>query len=237
MKFIRLLPLFVACLVLTNAPDALAVGDPEAGKKIAKKCTSCHTLDEGGKNGLGPNLYGIMGQPAGAVDGYTYSKALMESGLTWDAATFLGFVTKPKKVVKGTKMSFRGIKKPTQRADLLAYFQTLGGRQEGAAAIGDVAAGRAVAENHCVVCHTFEKGGKVVFGPNLFDIYGKPAAAIEGYEYSDALRNSGLVWNYLNLQEFLAHPEQFVPGTKARFPGLTSAQQKADILEYMKTLQ
>jgi cytochrome c len=88
-----------------------------------------------------------------------------------------------------------------------------------------------------VVCHSFEKGGKVVYGPNRFDIVGKPAGAIKGYEYSVALKNSGLTWTDKNLVGFMANPEQFVKGTKARFPGLKSAKQKADILAYMKTLK
>ena len=66
-------------------------------------------------------------QPAGKVKGYKYSKAMSSSGVTWDDATFTDFVKKPKKVIKGTKMSFRGFKKAAQRADLLAYFKTLGG--------------------------------------------------------------------------------------------------------------
>ena len=61
---------------------------------------------------------------------------------------------------------------------------------------------------------------------NLFDIYGKPAAAIEGYDYSDALKASSLVWNDKNLAEFVSNPEQFVKGTKARFPGLKTAKDK-----------
>ena len=69
----------------------------------------------------------------------------------------------------------------------------------------------------------------MVFGPNLFNIVGKPAGAIEGYNYSDAMQNSGLIWTNVNLDGFLTNPEQFLKGTKARFPGLKSAQRRADI--------
>lgn len=231
------LSLFAVCIFMMAGTSALAAGDAEKGKKIAKKCKACHTLQEGGKNGLGPNLFGILDKKAGTVEGYKYSNALLASGITWDATTFVDFITKPKKVIKGTKMSFRGIKKDGQRADLLAYFKTLRTETTESESHGTVEAGRVVATNHCVVCHTFKKGGRMVYGPNLFGIYGQPAGAIPGYTYSDALRNSGLVWNDKNLAEFVSNPEQFLPGTKARFPGLKSAQDKADVLEYLKSFQ
>ncbi len=124
-KFAILISLFAASAIVMAASGVLAAGNIAKGKKIAKKCTACHTLNEGGKNRLGPNLFDILDKPAGAVKGYKYSKAMSASGIIWDGATFTEFVAKPKKVIKGTKMSFADIKKATQRADLLAYFETL----------------------------------------------------------------------------------------------------------------
>lgn len=238
MNISKLISFCTASAIAILAAQALAAGDAAKGEKVAKKCKACHTLNEGGKNGLGPNLFGILGQTAGTRKGYKYSKAMSASGIVWDDATFIDFVLKPKKVVTGTKMSFKGIKRATQREDLLAYFQTL--RIEGsvqASPAGNVKEGIRVAEKHCVVCHSFVEGGKVVFGPNLFGIVGQPAAAVEGFRYSEALKKSGLTWTDTNLLGFLANPEQFVKGTTARFPGLKSAKQKADILAYMKSLQ
>ena len=236
MKISKMVSLAAVGAILVMASGAIA-GDVSKGKKLAKKCKACHSLKEGGKNRLGPTLFNILDRKAGTVKGYKYSKALLASGITWDEATFSDFVTKPKKVVKGTKMSFPGVKKATQRADLLAYFQTLRSKPADKMAMGNAADGKKVAAKHCDVCHTFEKGGKMVFGPNLFDIVGKPAGAIKGYTYSTALKNSGLTWTDKNLVGFLANPEQFLKGTKARFPGLKTAKQKADILSYMKTFK
>jgi cytochrome c len=238
MKISNLVPICIAGAIALMSSQALAAGDVAKGEKIAKKCKACHTMNDGGKNRLGPNLFGILGQPAGTREGYKYSKAMSASSIVWDDATFIDFVLKPKKVLPGTKMSFRGIKKASQREDLLAYFQTL--QTEGsvqAGPRGNVEDGIRVAERYCVVCHTFEEGGKVVYGPSLFGIAGQPAASVEGFRYSEALRNSGLTWTDSNLIEFFANPEQFVEGTTARFPGLKSAKQRADILAYMKTLQ
>ncbi len=238
MKLKHILSVCTAGVILMMTSGALAAGDASKGKKLAKKCKTCHTLKKGGKNKLGPNLYDILGQPAAQVKGYTkYSKAMKSSGIVWDDHTFTDFIAKPKKVIKGTKMSFPGFKKATQRADLLAYFETLSSGGPSAAPAGDVKAGKLVAQKHCVVCHSFDKGGKVVFGPNLWDIAGKPAAAIPGYKYSAALKNSGLTWTDKNIAGFLADPERFLKGTTARFPGLKSAKDRADVLAYLKTFK
>ena len=238
MKISKLVTLCIAGAIALMSSLALAAGDVAKGEEIAKKCKVCHTLNEGGKNKLGPNLFGILGQPAGARKGYRYSRAMSASDFVWDEATFTDFVLDPKKVVIGTKMSFKGIRKATQREDLLAYFQTL--RIEDnlrTGPLGSVEDGIRVAEKYCVVCHSFDEGGKVVYGPNMFGITGQPAASVEGYRYSEALKNSGLTWTDTNLIGFLANPEKFVAGTTARFPGLKTARQRADILAYMKSLQ
>ena len=110
-------------------------------------------MNEGGKNRLGPNLFDILHKPAGAVKGYKYSKALSASGIVWKGATFTEFVKKSKKVVKGTKMSFAGIKKATQRTDLLAYFETLRSESSIQESGGNVEDGKRVAGKYCVICH------------------------------------------------------------------------------------
>ena len=238
MKISKLIPICIAGAVALMSLPVSAAGDVAQGEVIAKKCKACHTFDQGGKNGLGPNLFGILGQPAGARKGYKYSKAMSASGIDWDDATFNEYILNPKKVVPSTKMGFAGIKNSNQRVDLLAYFRTL--RIEGnvqADPVGNAEDGLRVAKQNCVVCHSFEKGGKVVYGPNLFGIVGQPAATVEGFRYSEALRRSGLTWTDKNLVGFLADPEKFVDGTTARFPGLKSAKQITDIIAYMKTLQ
>ncbi|MCH9052525.1 MAG: c-type cytochrome [Proteobacteria bacterium] len=237
MKFTNLISPCAAIVVFIAASGAMAAGDIAKGKRLAKKCTPCHTLEEGGKNKLGPNLFGILGSFAASVKGYKYSKAMVSSGIIWDEAAFTEFMTRPKKFIKGTKMSFSGLKKATQRADLLAYFKTLTNTELSQIGTGDAAKGKVAAVNQCQVCHSFDKGGKIVFGPNLFGVYGKAAGAVEGYKYSKALLESGLTWTDANLIEFLANPEQFIKGTKAKFPGVKSAKMRADIIAYLKTLK
>ena len=122
--------LFAAALgfaMALGSQAALAEGDAEAGKKVYKKCAACHSI-KAGKKKVGPSMAGIVGRAAASVEGFKYSKAMKaygEGGAVWDDATLDAFLTKPKKAVKGTKMGFRGLKKEEQRADLIAYLNTL----------------------------------------------------------------------------------------------------------------
>mmetsp|Transcript_35052 Transcript_35052/g.39123 ORF Transcript_35052/g.39123 Transcript_35052/m.39123 type:complete len:107 (+) Transcript_35052:50-370(+) len=93
------------------------------GAKIFKqKCSQCHTIEEGASNGQGPNLFGIVGQPAGAGD-FSYSGPLRKSGVDWDEDNLMQWLEKPKKFIKGNKMVFAGLKKPADRTNLIAYMK------------------------------------------------------------------------------------------------------------------
>ena len=114
-----------AALSLPGAVALAGEGDAEAGKKVYKKCKACHALEEG-KNKVGPHLAGIMGREAGMVEGFKYSKAMKEAEpFVWDEANMDAFLTKPKAFMKGTKMSFAGLKKEKQRVDVIAYLKSL----------------------------------------------------------------------------------------------------------------
>ena len=109
------------------AGSAMAEGDIKKGEKVFKRCKACHKVEDG-KNGVGPHLFNIVGRDVASVDGFNYSKGMVayaETKPVWDAATLDAFLTKPKKEVKGTKMAFAGLKKEKQRADLMAYLETL----------------------------------------------------------------------------------------------------------------
>jgi len=98
----------------------------EKGQKLAKKCAACHTFEQGAANKIGPNLYGILGDPVARQPDFKYSGALAEHGGTWDYDSLNAFLTKPKEYVPGTKMTFPGFKKPKDRASVILYLRSLG---------------------------------------------------------------------------------------------------------------
>jgi len=99
----------------------MALGDVAAGEKIFKKCAACHSIEKGGANKIGPALYGVVGSKVGHVSDYKYSKALATYGKQWSFEELNGFLTKPASYLKGTKMSYAGLRKETDRASVIKY--------------------------------------------------------------------------------------------------------------------
>ncbi len=103
----------------------LSQGKADAGEAQAKKCAACHSFDEGGPNKIGPNLHGVVGRPVASHEGFAYSEALKSFGGNWDYEKLNCFIHSPKDCVKGTKMSFAGVKKDGDRADVIAYLRSI----------------------------------------------------------------------------------------------------------------
>ena len=99
----------------------MALGDVASGEKIFKKCAACHSINKGGKNTIGPALYNVVGRAVGGVDDYKYSKALASYGKEWTFEELNGFLTKPSSYLKGTKMSYAGLRKEKDRASVIKY--------------------------------------------------------------------------------------------------------------------
>ena len=99
----------------------MAMGDLNAGKKIFKKCASCHSIAKGGGQKIGPSLYNVVGRVVGGVSEYKYSKALATYGKNWTLEELNGFLIKPTTYIKGTKMAFAGLKKESDRASVIKF--------------------------------------------------------------------------------------------------------------------
>ena len=99
----------------------IASANVEDGKKVFKKCAACHSIAKDGANKIGPALWGVLGRKSGSVSGYKYSKAIIAHGKPWSFEEMNGFLIKPKEWVKGTKMSFAGLKDAKQRAAVILY--------------------------------------------------------------------------------------------------------------------
>ncbi|MEQ8665169.1 MAG: cytochrome c family protein [Rhodospirillales bacterium] len=102
----------------------LASADPAAGEKVFKKCASCHAFEAGAGNKVGPNLWGIVGREVAAAGGFEYSEALSSVGGTWTPERLAEFLESPKDFAPGNKMTFRGLSKAEQRAEVVVYLQT-----------------------------------------------------------------------------------------------------------------
>ncbi len=112
--------------VATAAAQDVPAGDAAAGEKTARVCKTCHQFGEGAKNAIGPVLNGVVGRKAGTVEGYNYSEANKNSGLTWDEATLKTYLKNPKATVPGTKMIFAGFQKESDLNNVVAFLKTLG---------------------------------------------------------------------------------------------------------------
>jgi cytochrome c len=126
----------IAALALTSAASAQddaetsllsELGEPyvsasvENGARIFRRCQSCHTVDEGGRNMVGPNLHGVFGREAGHKEDFRYSPAMAESGIVWSAETLDGYLTNPREYIPRNRMSFAGLRDEEDRNDLIAW--------------------------------------------------------------------------------------------------------------------
>ena len=110
---------------LALSSEVLAAGDAAKGADVFKRCAICHNAQSGGGNRIGPNLFGVVGRPAGTFAGYSYSTAMKSAGITWTNENLAEYITDPKKKVPGDKMSFAGLSDPAEVTDLIAYLGTL----------------------------------------------------------------------------------------------------------------
>ena len=106
--------------MIAAMPAVASAADAAAGETVFAKCKACHQI---GKNAVGPNLAGVIGRKAGTVEGFTYSDAMKNSGLTWDEATFKDYIADPKKKIPGNKMVFMGLKEAADIDNLLEYLK------------------------------------------------------------------------------------------------------------------
>jgi cytochrome c len=120
----------LAAAAATFAPGLAAAqsGDAAAGQRVFNQCRACHTPDQGGRNGVGPNLWGVVGRPAASIEGFRYSANMRElagGGLTWTEDRLRAYITNPKAVVPQGSMSYPGLRNEEQLNNLIAYLSTL----------------------------------------------------------------------------------------------------------------
>ena len=105
--------------------QAFAAGDAAKGKTVFARCAVCHNVEKDGGNGVGPNLFGIVGRKSATVEGFNYSGPMKASGIVWTEDNLAKWIAGPAKMVPGTKMAFGGIAQKSQIADVVEYLETL----------------------------------------------------------------------------------------------------------------
>ena len=133
----RVLVFALGTAVLAAAPAQAQ--DAAAGEKVFAQCRACHQVGENAKNAVGPMLNGLFGRKAGTIEGYSYSPANKNSGLTWDEATFRDYIKDPKAKIPGTKMVYAGLKDEKRIDDLIAYLKQFDATGKKTALIGETA--------------------------------------------------------------------------------------------------
>jgi cytochrome c len=244
----------------------LAKADPATGEAVTKKlgCTACHTFAEGGKAGVGPNLYNVVGGPHAHMQGFDYSTALKSKAGPWTFDELNEWLRLPSAYAPGTRMSFAGIKNDQERADVIDYLRTLSPNPEALPspteaapaaskepapapagdppvetllATADPQQGEADTKKlGCVACHTFNEGGKAGLGPNLYGVVGAPHGHMAGFDYSSALKSKQGPWTYDELYQWLKKPSAYAPGTRMTFVGIANPKERADVIDYLRTL-
>ena len=120
MKASTIASILAAAAITLAAGGAAAEGDAALGEKVFKKCKACHSL-EAGKKKIGPSLNGVFGRTSGTVEGFKYSKAMVEAAIVWDETTVDAYLADPKGYIPKNKMAFPGVKKEADRANVIAY--------------------------------------------------------------------------------------------------------------------
>jgi cytochrome c len=120
-EYARAFGFFALCLFAVTTESRAQ--DAAAGEKVFAQCRACHRVGETAKNAVGPVLNGLFGRKAGTVEGYAYSPANKNSGLTWDEATFRDYIKDPRAKIPGTKMIYAGVKDEQRVTDLVAYLK------------------------------------------------------------------------------------------------------------------
>jgi cytochrome c len=204
--FIKLIRVVISVMLLcTSAGAEQKIGDPSAGERVFKKCMSCHMVGDGAKNRSGPILNGVFGAKLGSIENFKYSKAFneySEKNIIWDSETLDLFLTKPRDYIPKTKMSFAGLKKAQDRADVIAFLKLYSDislvsedadsgsglvlSEEILSIVGDPAYGEYLA-SECQTCHRADNSNEGIPGINGWAIEDFVYAL---HEYKQKLREN-----------------------------------------------
>ncbi|MBF0134511.1 MAG: hypothetical protein HQL75_18230 [Magnetococcales bacterium] len=248
-----------------SGPSAVDVvmSPVELGKRIVRNCTPCHDLTSTRRlTRVGPPLWEVVGRPVASVPEYKFSRALLQVGQqggVWDEPSLDQYLADPKEFVPGNKMAFAGLHDAAERRALIEYLKTLispkenlvaplidqailslSADEDGSSFDERVKRGRIESEK-CGACHDLSSEKKVIIGPFLMGVVGRPAGRVVGFDFSqpfmEAVAQGLEVWNTKNLDQFLTDPKAMISGTKMVCVGIKDQQRRKDLITYLKTLK
>lgn len=240
-KWLRLHQTFGICLfIIFYAPfSAQAISDDETLKKgegVFNRCAGCHTIEEGGPNLTGPNLYGIFGRDIASVEGYPYSEKLLSMPGVWDQNRLNRYIARPKLFVPGNHMPFAGLTSPHQRSDLIEWLKSNPETFNSPVQNADIMRGSELAAP-CAACHSFGKDDGNYIGPNLWGVVGRPIASADNFDYSERLMRRKGIWTPANLKVFFAEKKEFEQGSHMAFRTLTRTEDRSSLIAWLSTLR
>lgn len=235
----------------------------EQGKRIVRNCTPCHDFTSTRRlTRVGPPLWEVVGRLVASVPEYKFSRALLQLGQqggVWDEPSLEQYLADPKGFAPGNKMAFAGLHDVAERKALIEYLKTLTSPKEnlvaplidqailslsadedGSSFDERIKRGRIESEK-CGACHDLSSEKKVIIGPFLMGVVGRPAGRVVGFAFSqpfmEAVAKGLEVWNTKNLDQFLTDPKAMIPGTKMVCVGIKDHQRRKDLITYLKTLK
>lgn len=205
------------------------------GEAAFIQCASCHTIEEGGPNLTGPNLYGLFGRDIASIENYPYSEKLLSMEGVWDQNRLNRYIARPKLLAPGNNMPFAGLTSPHQRSDLIEWLKSNPKTFNNPVKNADLMRGSELA-GPCTACHSFGKDDGNYIGPNLWGVVGRPMASADNFDYSERLMRRKGIWTPANLKVFFAEKKEFEQGSHMAFRTLTRAEDRASLIEWLSTL-
>ena len=214
------------------------------GGKLFSLCANCHTVGQREDHRVGPNLYDILGRDIASAPGFDYSPALSAMGGVWTSAALDEFLQRPNHAVPGTDMTFRGLRNPTDRQDLINWLALQSGTSPLPSNIdalpetllkGEPSRG-AVLFHPCQACHSYRRGEPDKIGPNLFGVVGRPIASAKGFNYSEYILRLKGNWTPERLNAFMFEDKRFAQGSHMAFNSLVTLADRADLIAWLKTI-
>ncbi|CAI3940030.1 Cytochrome c2 (Cyc7) (PDB:1YEA) [Commensalibacter communis] len=239
-----------------NESIDLASANPAKGRELAtQQCSLCHTFNENGANKIGPNLYGVMGHKIASKPNFNYSDSLKKHQKeSWDVQNLNLWLAHPTNFAPDTIMAYPGISVQQDRIDVIAYLKTISPSAPSSASViekkdnsdpreksypeikSNLSQGKEEFQQYCAVCHTDTVEGNTRLGPNLYNIVNKPIASQSNYTYSGSLKLKKMNWTESNLDQWIENPQQWAPGNKMNYKGISSADIRKNIILYLYSL-